>query len=157
MSRSEASGCAVTYARTLDVPNSKHGQAIFIPVINDIYEHCLDDYVHLVKKHQNLEAINKALKEMNVFGSCDVQKCAFTLRHQSRHTINTKVSKICDDATVRFYVQLLDSLHFYLIHLFECGFRAEQVRTSDTDDHKQRADTADHNTYFDKSLARVSK
>eukprot|EP01083_Nonionella_stella_P248199 859586_1 len=147
----------VMYYGQLNVQNSADSQAIFMAFINEVYKDILDDYAHLVKKHNNLEDINKALKEKKVFGACDATKCSFTSRHQSRHTTNTKPSKTSMDAVVHFYAQVVDSLHFYLLHLFECGFRMEQASPNDIDDHKQAAAAVDPNTYFDKTLARVSK
>eukprot|EP01083_Nonionella_stella_P024682 68060_1 len=78
------------YYGHLNVQSSADSQAIFMAFIDEVYKDILDDYAHLVKKHNNLEAISKALKERKVFGACDATKCSFTSRHQSRHTTNTK-------------------------------------------------------------------
>eukprot|EP01083_Nonionella_stella_P287534 978756_1 len=61
------------------------------------------------------------------------------------------------DSIVRFYAQVLDSLHFYLLHLFECGLRTEKGNPNDTDDNKQVDAAGNASKYFDKSFARVSK
>eukprot|EP01083_Nonionella_stella_P197235 725319_1 len=59
------------------------------------------------------------------------------------------------DATVQFYSQVLDSLHFYLVHLFECGLRTEQPNPNTADDDEE----ANQNmyTYFDKAFDKVAK
>eukprot|EP01083_Nonionella_stella_P085609 237425_1 len=44
-----------------------------------------------------------------------------------------------DSAATQFYGQLLDSLHFYLLHLFECGFRTERANLNHINDRKQAA------------------
>eukprot|EP01083_Nonionella_stella_P317892 1159456_1 len=58
---------ALMYYGQLDVQNSAHAQAIFLAFIREVYKDILDDYTHLVKKHNNLEDINNALKEEKVF------------------------------------------------------------------------------------------
>eukprot|EP01083_Nonionella_stella_P051470 136653_1 len=121
--------------------------------INDVYPHILEDYAHLVKKHTNLEAINNALRAKKVFDVCEVAKCACTARHQSRET--TKPSEQSSDAIVQFYSQLMDSLHFYLLHLFDCGLRTPNVTANDDDDDDDTNE--DHDQYFDKQFARVSR
>eukprot|EP01083_Nonionella_stella_P138007 419910_1 len=121
-------------------------------LINDVYPHILEDYTHLVKKHTNLEAINNALRAKNVFGACEVTKCPCTARHQSRET--TKPAEQSMDATVQFYSQLMDSLHFYFLHLFECGLRTQNATPNDDDDDDKKED---HDQYFDKKFARVSR
>eukprot|EP01083_Nonionella_stella_P292273 994122_1 len=49
----------VMYYGHLNVHSSADSQAIFMAFINEVYKDILDDYAHLVKKHNNLEAINK--------------------------------------------------------------------------------------------------
>eukprot|EP01083_Nonionella_stella_P229972 813381_1 len=140
------------YYQHLDVQHNANSQAIFIAFINDVYNDILEDYAHLVKKHNNLEDINKALKSIKVFAACDVTKCLFTSRHQSptesRHSMNTTTIM---DPVVQFYVKLIDSLHFYLVHLFECGLRTVRPNpdTVDTDECKQ--------AYVDTELTRISR
>eukprot|EP01083_Nonionella_stella_P289492 985092_1 len=142
---------ALAYYSRLDTQNSEDGQEIFIAFINDVYAQILDDYAHLVNKHKNLEAINKALIAKDVFDVCEVTKCSFTARHQSRET--TQISNVSMDVNVQFYSQLMDSLHFYLIHLFECGLRTTNVDPPDDD----CANKEDDDKYFDKQFARISK
>eukprot|EP01083_Nonionella_stella_P086494 240342_1 len=143
---------ALSYYSHLDVQNSQDRQYIFIAFINDVYPHILDDYAHLVNKHKNLESINNALTAKKVFDVCDVKKCGCTARHQSRET--TKPSNQFMDSTVQFYSHLMDSLHFYLLHLFECGLRTPNVNPNDDDDDDKKED---HDQYFDKQFARVSR
>eukprot|EP01083_Nonionella_stella_P072168 194396_1 len=58
------------------------------------------------------------------------------------------------DASVQFYSQLMDSLHFYLLHLFECGLRTPKVTPNDDDNDDKKED---HDQYFDKKFSRVSR
>eukprot|EP01083_Nonionella_stella_P186642 683869_1 len=75
----------------LDIENSTDDKETLIALISDDHMQCLDDYAHLVSEHTNLEAINKAVKANGLFANCDVTKCRFTSRHQTRETTNTKV------------------------------------------------------------------
>eukprot|EP01083_Nonionella_stella_P235457 827935_1 len=144
---------ALAYYSRLDVQNSKEGQQIFIAFIKECYPHILEDYAHLVNKHTNLETINNALRTKKVFDVCEVTKCACSTRHQSRET--TKQSERPMDGIVQFYSQLMDSLHFYLLHLFDCGLRTPNVTANDDDDDDDTNE--DHDQYFDKQFARVSR
>eukprot|EP01083_Nonionella_stella_P129281 392205_1 len=95
----------------LDIEKNTDDKEAFIALFGGDYTQCLDDYAHLVNEHHNLEAINKTVKANELFANCDVTKCRFTSRHQTRETTNTKV---ITDHRVNFYSQLLDSFHFYL-------------------------------------------
>eukprot|EP01083_Nonionella_stella_P022692 62726_1 len=145
------------YYQKLNIEHRQNFQAIFIRFIKDIYTEILDDYAHVVNTHHNLEAISKALKQNKVFGACDVTKCPFTARHQSRHSMNTKVFNISNDhdVFVQFYAQRLDSLHFYLMHLFDCGMRTEQSNAIRIDTNQQAFVADEKDKYFDQEFARV--
>eukprot|EP01083_Nonionella_stella_P035993 98196_1 len=141
----------VIYYGRLDVQNNADTQAIFIAFINEVYKNILDDYAHLVNEHKNLETINDTLKAQKLFGKCDPAKCSFALRHRSHRIMRTKVSKNSMDPIVHFYAKLVDSLHFYFIHLFDYGLRTEKASPNDTDDDQKE------DRYFDKEFERVSK
>eukprot|EP01083_Nonionella_stella_P234825 826319_1 len=136
----------------LDIEKNTDDKETFIALFGGDYTQCLDDYAHLVNEHHNLEAINKAVKANELFGKCDVTKCHFTARHQTRESTNTKVMT---DHRVNFYSQLLDSFHFYLMHLFECGMRTETNDIDQKGDEDEQMD--DDNQYFDARFARISR
>eukprot|EP01083_Nonionella_stella_P203216 741711_1 len=123
------------YSR-LDLQNSKSDQDRFIAFINDVYRNILDDYAHLVCEHQNLETITEALKTNTLLPICDVTKCPFTSRHytQTHTTINTITKTASMDSTAQFYSQIMDSFHFYVQHMFECGLRTETPKSGGNDD-----------------------
>eukprot|EP01084_Bolivina_argentea_P111482 198878_1 len=141
---------SLKYYSMLDLTNNKDHQNIFSQFIGDIYTIYLDDYSHLVQKHKNLEDINKAMIEMKEFGSCDILKCLFSTRH---HTDDQKTK--VDDELVHFYAQSMDSLHFYFLHLYQCGLRTEKPNEDDNKDIQ--IDDVDSDTYFDQEFSRISR
>eukprot|EP01083_Nonionella_stella_P109603 319788_1 len=118
------------YSR-LDIQNSKADQDKFIAFINEVYNDILDDYAHLVREHRNLEAITEALKTNALLPICDVTKCIFTSRHYAQ--LPNTITTIDIDRTVQFYSQIMDSFHFYVQHMFECGLRTERPQPNDND------------------------
>eukprot|EP01083_Nonionella_stella_P187773 690758_1 len=139
---------ALIYYSRLNIETSKDGQNIFIAFINHVYTQCLDDYTHLVRMHNNLEQIHNALQTKALFPICDITQCHFSRRHHSRRdTIQTDATHRYIDNIVQFYAQIMDSFHFYVTHLFECGLRIENI-TAKTHDH-------DHNN--GDQLGRVAK
>eukprot|EP01084_Bolivina_argentea_P278820 476507_1 len=86
---------------------------------------------------------------MKEFRCCDILKCLFVTRHH-----NDKQAEI-DDDVVHFYAQSMDSLHFYLLHLYQCGLRTEKPNEDGSNDIKN--DDIDNVKNFDKEFSRISR
>eukprot|EP01084_Bolivina_argentea_P263327 445653_1 len=87
--------------------------------------------------------------EMKEFGSCDIFRCLFSVRHHTDDNEAKTVDELCN-----FYTKILDSLHFYLLHLYQCGLRTQKQNEDDI----KNGDT-DHgdDEYFHQEFARVSR
>eukprot|EP01084_Bolivina_argentea_P160460 279421_1 len=87
----------------------------------------LDDYHHLLSKHQNsIENIKSELIEKYGFSQCLVKDCQFIQRHfdESRKSRkDTNEIETNSDVMVGFYEREYDSLHFNLFHLYDVGYR----------------------------------
>eukprot|EP01084_Bolivina_argentea_P291447 500911_1 len=139
---------ALKYYSLLDIISNSKNQKLFADFTKKVYTQLLDDYVHLVNHHaDDLNHINKMLKNRKRFGECDVKKCQFT----SRHYENGNNNNISLDPTLQFYVETLDSLHFYFFHLYDTGMRTISDENNDTDEVKI------NDEYFDYRFARISK
>eukprot|EP01084_Bolivina_argentea_P232020 391143_1 len=109
---------ALKYYSSLDVVNNSEQQDTFIDFITMNYTKVLDDYVHLVNHHGNdLSEINDQLAGDGLFSDCNISNCSFTARHYQTNNNYKNAS----DSALHFYKQTMDSLHFYLLHLFDTG------------------------------------
>eukprot|EP01084_Bolivina_argentea_P122941 217892_1 len=116
---------AVKYYQSLNPRQSKEAQSTFIKFISEKYKHYLDDVIHLTTKHeQHLELINNALRMDNDFRGCDINSCSLTARHCGITNFVENDSKL--DPLFLFYQDTFDTIHYYLIHLFETGMRLPQ-------------------------------
>ena len=110
----------------LDVINNNEDQNMFVRQMNDTREckYFLDDYIHLISDHSHqLETICVSLDPCN-----DIARCVSTSRNYQ--TDNMEEMKLYteeddDDEVLNFYINTMDSLHFYLYHLFDVGLRMQ--------------------------------
>eukprot|EP01084_Bolivina_argentea_P226124 382004_1 len=144
---------ASQYYSSLNIINNAEDQNVFIHFIRNTYTHLLNDYNHLVTKHNNLDQINKAIINNKEYGKCDIKTCSFTARHHQTKTQNTDSRKALDNV-LNFYKITMDSLHFYLVHLFECGLRTNTINNSDA---KRELKPNKDNEYYDQSFAHITR
>ena len=135
---------ALTYYSKLDI-QKENDQNILINFMQQIYDQYLNDYIHLVNIHcHQIEEIHKSLTN-NV---CDIKKCVFTSRH------NKSKSNQINDPTLNLYKITMDSLHFYLYHLFDVGFRIE-AKSDDIAEETKESHNHHSSEYFDVNLRRI--
>ena len=87
---------------------------------NEEYKDILNDYIHMMSYHDNeleLELINKPLDP------CDLSSCACALRHHKREELVVMKEIQDKDKSLKFYSLVMDSLHFYLYHLYDVELR----------------------------------
>eukprot|EP01084_Bolivina_argentea_P234502 394798_1 len=131
-------------------------QHAFSDFMTRIYKTFLDDYIHLVVKHSNSNDINSILMNCARFRSCSAVRCNFTARHQCiqrdmEHHENK--NKNLPDSKLNFLIETMDSLHFYLFHLFDCGLRC----IVNDDIYETDDDNTTENEYFDAEFCRLNK
>eukprot|EP01084_Bolivina_argentea_P127292 225135_1 len=124
--------------------------------MNDIYKQFLDDQTHLIKHHgDQLQEIKNKLIQKHKCTDCKLLSCHSTFRHyrlpSQKETIYLKEL----DPMSNFYVEAMDSLHFYLFHCFDVGFRVnktEEIVQFDTDN-----DDIKNKEFFDVEFARITR
>merc|ERR1711971_496980 len=88
------------------------------------------------------------LREISdLFGfKCEMKTCQQTQRHfESESTIN-----IVGDHSLNFFANLLDSLHFYICHCYDAGFRVDA-------NEKHEESKNDKSELFDADFNRMNK
>eukprot|EP01084_Bolivina_argentea_P295965 509665_1 len=141
------------YYSLLDIINNIDHMNIFNNFIHDVYKTTLlDDFTHLVQKHGNhIQKINDELINTNKFKQCNINKCSFSTRHYRMET-NTNNNNVFDPI-LKFYKDVMDSLHFYMFHLYDCGLRV--TKSEGDEDNKDENKTNDE--YFDAGLSRLTR
>eukprot|EP01084_Bolivina_argentea_P043228 79653_1 len=111
---------SLKYYSTLNITENDNDAESFRKFMNDVYYELINDYIHFNNKHTNeLEHINSDLTNDK---ACQITTCIFTSRHH-----NTKTNKKNNlDDIMNFYMQTMDSLHFYLFHCYDVGIRTKK-------------------------------
>ena len=150
---------ALKYYSKFDIINNPNDKNIFANFIIDTYKNFLNDYIHLVDNHsKQIQQINEQLEKDGNFNNCNIKTCKFTSRHYRTNNLqndnNNDNNRDEDDDLLNFYTDTIDSLHFYLLHLFDCGLR---VKRDDNDKNEENKDETqfDDNTLIDAAFAGI--
>ena len=86
---------------------------------------------------------------------CDIKKCDCTTRHHDCSDDKKEEIKPFSPKS-DFYKRCMDSLHFYVMHMFDCGLRVHHQ------DNEQEEEIKDHDDGYDdasvdKQFARILK
>eukprot|EP01084_Bolivina_argentea_P256132 431125_1 len=117
---------ALEYYALFDIKNNKAHQNEFNKFVKEVYTIFLDDCIHLMSSHGgkiNEQQINEELVAKYKFADCKMIECEFTNRHRSRWQKETDITYKTDDPDLNFSIELFDTLHYYLIHLYHAGMR----------------------------------
>eukprot|EP01084_Bolivina_argentea_P022410 41652_1 len=101
----------------------------------------LQDYIHLMIVHKN--DINKNAMVITNKTCAMVSGCLSTTRHYRDRSVN--------DGTSNLYIDIFDSVHFYLYHMEECGLRI----SLNLDDFKDIDSDEDYTNCKDQIIAFV--
>eukprot|EP01084_Bolivina_argentea_P268284 455632_1 len=114
------------YCNTLNIEKGKDDQNHLIDFCKSVYSGILNDYIHLMTEHSdsdNLHDINQSLQNYGI--CCNMFDCQLSLRHRRRNASRIRANKLLN-MKYHFYVDLFDTLHYYLIHLYQSGLRIKQ-------------------------------
>ena len=95
-------------------------------------ENLLNDYHELIRNHSDyLQEISQHLIQNKSFKTCDdIKNCQFSSRHHGNSNGNIA------DPMVKLYSETLDSLHYYLFHLYQVGLRTKKEIHHSVDEKK---------------------
>ena len=132
---------ALRYYSLLNIEENEQNMDILMEFVNEVYGiQLLDDNNHLILAHKDklYEIKQEFIGKDNV---CSMKKCKFTQRHYVWNFVN-----------LNFYCQVFDSLHFYLFHCLDGGFRVPLV-----DENKEEKDEEDKVMFVDAEFARIAE
>ena len=147
---------ALRYYHKFDLIENKNDRENFSDFIFDIYTNLINDYIHLVDhhSHQMQEIYEELHEEDEEAFECDFKTCKYTTRHHNRGRIyigDDDEKQIENNKLLNFYVTTLDSLHFYLFHLYDSGMRVK----SQQNEEKQQQKMEDDSDIFDFEFSRI--
>eukprot|EP01083_Nonionella_stella_P047374 126779_1 len=102
--------------------STSHDEQQFMEFCHVIYKALLDDYIHIITTHDDELTHVSQLIMMNLYDACDVNTCASISRHYN-HGTHTNEDGHEHNHDLVFYVQIMDSIHCYLVHSYDTGLR----------------------------------
>ena len=118
---------ALTYYHEMNTAGDISDKDEFDKFLLESYrDSLLNDYNHLIQDHRtDIKDIHDIMQNNDKYSQikCEnVNKCKYSMRHNQRQ-YNQHDSNNSNDDMMNFYRLCMDSLHFYLNHLFEAGLR----------------------------------
>eukprot|EP01084_Bolivina_argentea_P109258 195269_1 len=137
---------AMKYYDSLNLDDGK-SRDLLVKFCTGVYKLLLDDFIHIVTKHNNEIEDFKMPK-------CNFVDCDLLDRHNrtDRNYTHDQTFNSTQDKNVIFYIDLMDSIHCYLMHLYDVGLRIKQNEHKDDLD-----DTKSDTEYFDASFSNICK
>eukprot|EP01084_Bolivina_argentea_P236257 397297_1 len=120
---------AMKYYSLLNIINNNNHKEQFKKFVNEKYKLLLEDYIHITDKHNNdLDNIYKLMIEKYNFNKCNINNCVLIFRHNRNRNYNKNETKsdTFSDENELFYIDLLDTIHTYFIHLEDIGMRIKR-------------------------------
>eukprot|EP00484_Ammonia_sp_Unknown_P022647 CAMPEP_0197027098 /NCGR_PEP_ID=MMETSP1384-20130603/7073_1 /TAXON_ID=29189 /ORGANISM="Ammonia sp." /LENGTH=797 /DNA_ID=CAMNT_0042455895 /DNA_START=21 /DNA_END=2414 /DNA_ORIENTATION=- len=151
---------SLRYYAVLKVRKEANGLAIFEDFVFNTYQKVplINDYVHVRAKHgaQIADIQRYFVETVKLFpAACNISRCQYTSRHQQVKQDANSPNKIALSSTTHFYAVLLDSIHFYIFHIFDVGLRVppQENQVQPADDMKEE----DANRHYDAVFARKTQ
>eukprot|EP01084_Bolivina_argentea_P305842 528378_1 len=123
---------SLKYYHSLQIENSASDQNKLLYFYNNIYNSVLSDFIHLITNHEHeLEEINDYCINSPILGlaQCNINDCKVSSRHnRNREVINNNNN----DLQFIFIRDLFDSIHCYIFHQYDYGFRIHKNNNNKT-------------------------
>ena len=147
---------ALKYYSSLNPRQNADHREMLTRFINEKYDiiSLINDFNHFQKTHgsQLHDIMNYVVDEGKVL-ECNIDTCHFANRHyritDQQHSMTGDVNLI--DLNINLFCDTLDSFHYYLLHLFQAGFRVADGKYD-----SEGSSGPDIETY-DSEFARIAK
>ena len=144
---------SLKYYSSLDIINNDEHRDIFTDFVSNIYPNLLDDYIHFTKCHgDQIEEIHLDFLNNRGFKVCNINNCTYSSRHHNVDIIKNSIKTKTANPTFNFYAQTMDSLHFFVFHIFDAGLR---ILSSSKIDQEKLIKKQINDEYFDAKFARL--
>eukprot|EP01084_Bolivina_argentea_P074984 135993_1 len=143
---------SIEYYHTLNITNNQKHQNKLVKFCKETYKCLLDDYIHLITKHNNdLDQIFTIMTSEFNINFCNLFSCTSTINHHRNRTKYGKNShQITGNKDFIFYRDIMDNIHYYLYHLYDVGLRIKL----ENNDHEN---TENKQLDFDIEFSQISQ
>eukprot|EP01084_Bolivina_argentea_P115643 205617_1 len=115
--------------------NMKYYQENVVKLCEETHIHLIDDFIHIVTQHnKDLENIFELMQEKGEIPNCNAINCHFSTRHHRGSNIDNDVENIkqCNGNNFVFFRDLLDEIHFYLLHNHQFRIQKDENKCYDS-------------------------
>ena len=152
---------SLRYYSSFNLNSNQDDQNLFINFINEVYKHHLliQDFHHLQNLHgEHINDIMEYNQNKKFLTECTIQSCNFASRHYRIMVENSSNDKICTntrDPYLNIYCDTMDSLHYYLCHLFQAGLRYDRNSGKNMDLSSKDNQQIDFDNCYDAEFERI--
>ena len=144
---------ALKYYALLNPNNNPQYQDTFTHFATSIYQKLLDDYIHFINHHQHqIEDIQNEFLQNKGFTRCNITNCHYAFRHHHVHQTQTTLNDDDNNDKFTFFAGTMDSIHYYIFHIFDVGLRSPALLSSTKDTTKT---SPGKNEFFDYEFAEI--
>lgn len=130
----------LTYYSYINNSNKAWFRYNFTRFITQVHTNLIDDYIHFINQHgHQIEDIHEDFVNNYGFNNCNIKTCTFTSRH---HGLASNLYDVDNDRVFEFYKSTMDSLHFYIFHIFEAGLRTKSNPAQNNGANRSESDHA---------------
>ena len=150
----------VKYHSLLQIHSHRVHQSVFNDFIYlkyNLSQLVMDQY-HLQKKHdQEVHQIMQFAANEYKFAPCNINTCLSSSRLYRVHDEASKLKifdKEDEESILPVYIDIIDGIHHFIFHVFQCGLRDIGDTKSDQDSDKHYKGKGDE--YYDETFAKMS-
>ena len=137
--------------------NNPQQQDAFTKYMTTKQPNVLDDYIHFIRHHQHeIEDIQNEFLKNRGFTKCHITNCNCTSRHH--RVVGNSFSHNEDNILFNFFAETIDSLHFYIFHIFDVGLRIPSRPKDYNSNHDEKGNidiTSGKGEFFDPEFAEI--
>ena len=111
-------------------------QETFMAFVNEKYNQLLNDWTHFTSKHNDSYQLEQVFDEFIAESEheCDIDTCPLAAHHLRDRTADVmKKDTYNADNTTKFFIDLMNAIHYNLYHLWDAGLRIRDCEQSMAD------------------------
>ena len=142
----------------LDIINNSKDQTTLLEFVNNKHTNLLNDYHHILFQHEHdIDSIHNLLFTKYDISPCNINKCEMVKRNLRNRDREEKEKKISDANTnnmdLIFWMDIIDSIHCYLLHIYDYGYRGHNTTESEHTQKKHISEEIRDDSCVDISFA----
>eukprot|EP01084_Bolivina_argentea_P049313 90713_1 len=140
---------ALKYYESLNIVSNEKDKLKLVKYFHETYKSLLDDYIHIVVEHNNRNDLDQIYDLLAT--NCNIQHCLVCVRH-FRNRNNDKY--VQQDQELIFYRDILDTIHCYLLHLYDTALRV-RVDSATDEEYNNDNNVDDSASFIDNKFSSI--